>query len=398
MRLSLTMTTLKLSAFILDNLEPILQQWEEFARSLQPGRLMTVAALRDDAEGMLRFIAADIETPQSPAEQHHKSIGQGAQLADAADSAAHDHGRTRAVDHFTLLELVSEYRALRAAVTRMWLDSAGVDYQSVIQLVRFNEAIDQVLAESVVRFATTLERESDLFTASIGHDLRNPLNSIVSSSEQLALCTLLPDAERAAAKRIGNSALRMANMLAELQDFSRSRLGGFLQLSLEQASVAEICRDVIAEIAAAHPTYGLQFEESGDTAAVVDRRRMAQLISNLVGNAVQHGTPSGTISVSAHGDQKAVRVEIHNDGLAIDPARLEDIFEPLHRATSEPPRTPGSLGLGLYIVRRIAVAHGGTVSVTSTATDGTTFVVVIPRAPKDLADPFRAVGGSMLPG
>ena len=373
---------MRLSTFILDNVESILKQWEDFARSLQPGRLMTVAALRDDAERMLRFIAADIETSQSRAEQHQKSVGHGPQLADGADSAAHDHGKTRAVDHFTFSEMVSEYRAMRAVVTRMWFDSAGVDYQSVNQLVRFNEAIDQVLAESVVRFAATLDRESDLFTASIGHDLRNPLNSIVSSSELLAHSAVLPDAERIAAKRIASSALRMAGMLSDLQDFSRTRLHGLLHLSLEQANVAEICKDVIREIAAAHPTYTLQFSQSGDTAAVVDRTRMAQLISNLVGNAVQHGTRSGTISVSAQGDQQRVRVEVHNEGPAIDRARLEDIFEPLRRGASEPPRTPGSLGLGLYIVRRIAVAHGGTISVTSSEEDGTTFVVEIPRTPE----------------
>ena len=115
---------------------------------------------------------------------------------------------------------------------------------------------------------------------------------------------------------------------------------------------------------------------------------MAQFISNLVGNAVQHGSPSSTLSVSAHGDQQRVRVEVHNAGPAIDRARLEDIFEPLHRAAAEPPRTPGSLGLGLYIVRRIAVAHGGTVSVTSNEADGTTFVVVIPRTQKNQLEPI----------
>ena len=373
---------LRLSTFILETIEPILEQWEDFARSLQPGRLMTAAALRNDAERMLRFIAADMEAPQSLVQQHQKSIGHGPQLGDGTDSAAHEHGKARALDHFTFSEMVSEYRALRAVVTRKWLDAAGANYESVIQLVRFNEAIDQALAESVVRFAAGLERASDLFTASIGHDLRNPLNSIVSSSELLARSTLLPDAERAAAKRITSSALRMADMLSELQDFSRSRLDGFLHLSLEHANVAEICRDVVTEIAAAHPTYTLQFVESGDTAAVVDRKRMGQLISNLVGNAVQHGTPSGTISVRAQGDGQRVRIEVHNEGPAIDRARLEDIFEPLHRAASEPPRAPGSLGLGLYIVRRTAVAHGGTVTVTSSEADGTTFVVMIPRKPK----------------
>jgi signal transduction histidine kinase len=369
---------LRLSTFIVENIEPILEQWQAFARSLQPGRLMTVPALRDDAEQLLRFIAADIESSQSQAERRDKSLGRGAQ-PDVAESAAHQHGRSRAVDHFTFAEMVSEYRALRAAVTGMWLEAADVDYESVIQLVRLNEAIDQILAESVDRFAATLEREADLFNASIVHDLRNPLNAIVSSSELLSRSTLLPDAERGTTKRIARSATRMAGMLSELQDFSRSRLGGLPELSLEQANVAEICREVIAEIAAADRTCTLQFVDSGDTAAVVDRNRIGELVSNLLGNAVQHGSQFGTITVSAQGDQQRVRVEVHNEGPAIDVAHLKDIFEPLHRAGPETPRNRGSLGIGLYIVRRIALAHGGSVSVTSTEADGTTFVVVVPK-------------------
>ena len=369
---------MRLSTFIVENIEPILKEWEEFARKLQPGRLMTVAPLRDQAERMLRFIAADIETSQSLAEQHDKSLGSGPQLTDGPESAAHQHGRARALDHFTFAEMVAEYRALRAALTSMWLEAAGIDSDTVMQLVRFNEAIDQILAESVVRFAATLEREADLFNASIVHDLRNPLNAVVSSSELLSSSTLSPEAERDTAKRIARSATRMARMLSELQNFSRSRLG-FLELSLERANVAEICREVIAEIAAADRTCTFQFVESGDSAAVVDRNRIGELISNLLGNAVQHGSPFGTITVSAQGDQQRVRLEVHNEGPAIDVAHLKDIFEPLHRAALEMPRNGGSLGLGLYIVRRIALAHGGSVSVTSTEADGTTFVVVIPK-------------------
>ncbi len=373
----------RLSTFILDNLEPILLEWENFARSSKAGRLMTVGALRNGAAEILQFIAADIELPQSRAEQHEKSVGQGPHFADGIDSAAHEHGKGRALDHFSFSEVISEFRALRAAVTRMWLDAAGIHETSVMQLVRFNEAVDQVLAESVVQFAAAQEKEANLFTASIGHDLRNPLNSIVCSSELLTRSNGLPDAERAAASRIGTSAHRMADMLSELQDFSRTRLGGSLNLSLEQADVAAICKDVINEIAAAHPTRTLLFSESGDTAAVVDRSRMGQLISNLVGNAVQHATPSGTISLSVRGDEQCVCVEVHNEGPTIDPVSLNHLFEPLYRASPTTARQEGSLGLGLYIVRRIAEAHGGTVSVTSTELDGTTFMVAIPRTPDD---------------
>ena len=135
----------------------------------------------------------------------------------------------------------------------------------------------------------------------------------------------------------------------------------------------------IAEIAAADRTCPLQFVESGDTAALVDCNRIGELISNLLGNAVQHGSRFGTIKLSVQGDKRHVRVEVHNEGPAIDVAHLKDIFEPLHRTATEARRNRGRLGLGLYIARRVALAHGGSVSVTLTEADGTTFFVVIPK-------------------
>ena len=121
----------------------------------------------------------------------------------------------------------------------------------------------------------------------------------------------------------------------------------------------------IEELRAVHPDREIKVEMAVEKPLFCDSARVAQLLSNLVGNAVQHGTPSGTICVSAQGSEQHVRIEVHNEGRKIDPARLEDIFEPLHRAPSEPPRAPGSLGLGLYIASQIAEAHGGRLEVHS---------------------------------
>lgn len=122
---------MRLSQFILDNLEPILQQWENFARSLRTGRPMSIEALRDDAERMLHFVAADIETPQTHQQESDKSMGRGPALPAGQLSAAHEHGLARAVERFSLVELVSEYRALRTSVTRMWLAAAPVTQDNV---------------------------------------------------------------------------------------------------------------------------------------------------------------------------------------------------------------------------------------------------------------------------
>jgi hypothetical protein len=177
---------MRLSQFVLENREAILQQWEDFARSLKPGHAMSIQALRDDAERMLRFVAAEMESAQTRQQEIDKATGHGPELSSGHLSAAHDHGVGRAVERFSLIELVSEYRALRASVTRMWTDAAPVSRESVTQIVRFNEAIDQILAEGVSKFTERIDRDADLFAASVGHDLSNPVNTVVLAAHRIA--------------------------------------------------------------------------------------------------------------------------------------------------------------------------------------------------------------------
>ena len=182
---------MRLSKFILDNLDAILQQSEDFARSLPRGPAMSIDALRDDAERMLRFVAADMETDQSPKQEFAKATGHGPAAAKGEFSAAHDHGLARAVERFSLVDLVSEYRALRASVTRMWMDAAPPTIESVAQFIRFNEAIDQILAEGVLTFTERFDHEADLFFASVGHDLSNPVNASILDGQGVG--TILND-------------------------------------------------------------------------------------------------------------------------------------------------------------------------------------------------------------
>jgi signal transduction histidine kinase len=368
----------RLSEFLLSNQERILQRWEDFARTLPRGRNMSIAALRNDAARMLEFVAADLETSQSPQQQFNKSIGLGRQPPGGERSPANDHGIERALHRFSIGEIVSEYRALRASVTQLWLDESPATYESVIELVRFNEAVDQILAEAVVCFSEKMDADADLFTASVGHDLRTPLSAVVNSAEVLKHSTTLSAAERAVAMRIQQSALRIAAMLRQLNDFTRVRLGGVVGYQRESSNVGELCRASIDEIQASHPGRQISFMQSGDTTANVDRVRIAQLISNLIANAIQHGSVGGNVAVQVAGEDKHVCVEVHNEGPAIDPAQLSLIFEPMSRGRKSG-NEPGSLGLGLYIARTIAYAHGGTIEVSSTDSDGTTFVVQLPR-------------------
>ncbi|HJV60954.1 MAG TPA: histidine kinase dimerization/phospho-acceptor domain-containing protein, partial [Albitalea sp.] len=212
---------MRLARFMLDNLDAILQEWEDFARTLAQGSTMSVEALRNDAERMLRFVAADMETQQTRQQEMAKANGHGPSLPPGQSSAAEHHGVARAVERFSLVELVSEYRALRASVTRMWIAAVPLTHESVAQLVRFNEGIDQILAEGVAKFTERLDHEADLFTASVGHDLSNPLNAVVASARVLAISPTLSDGERAVVERIERASQRLSGMLADLRDFTR---------------------------------------------------------------------------------------------------------------------------------------------------------------------------------
>ena len=169
---------MRLSEFINEHLEEILQNWESFAQSLVPATEgMTGLALRDHAEQILQAISAGIETTQTPEEQFRKSVGL---ETDAAknDSAAALHGTMRHESNFSMLQVTAEYRALRATVLRLWLANVTDPQEALDEMVRFNEAIDQALAESVVAFAGRTSKARDMFLAVLGHDLRAPLSTM----------------------------------------------------------------------------------------------------------------------------------------------------------------------------------------------------------------------------
>jgi signal transduction histidine kinase len=369
---------MRLSQFILDNLEIILQQWEEFARSLKPGSTMSIEALRDDAERMLRFVAADIESEQTRQQEIAKSIGEGPALPSGQLSAAHDHGVARAVERFSLIELVSEYRALRASVTRMWTQAAPLTHENLSQIIRFNEAIDQILAEAVAKFTERLDRDADLFTGSIGHDLSNPVNAVSTSARILAGSRNLSNVERDAVTRIERAVTRLSGMLFDLRDFTRTRLGGLARIDREPCDIGVVVRDIVEELAVVYPDRRITVQCSGDLATRADIKRIAQLVSNLVGNALQHGPANTVVTVSAHGEADTITIEVHNLGPVIEPAVMKTLFEPLSRHSYADNHR---LGLGLYIAQQIAFAHDGSIDVSSTRETGTRFTVRFPRQP-----------------
>jgi signal transduction histidine kinase len=382
----------RLADFITTNTESILEEWVSFAAASGPaGKAMNLAALRDHALEMLRAIVVDLRTPQTAAEQKEKSKGTEDSGPEAPDTAAEVHGAGRAASGFSLGEMVSEYRALRASVIRLWTRTNGtLAGEDLEDLMRFNEAIDQSTAESINRFMQDLDRSKELFLAILGHDLRSPLGAVLMSSEFMLQTGELVEPHLSLTTRIVSSAKRMNRMVEDLLDFTRSRLGAGLPIERSAMDVGRATIDAVAEMASAQPASVLRVETKGDLRGEWDPGRLSQLLANLIGNAVQYGTPQAPIGVTAEGNADEVVLRVHNSGPAIPAAELPRLFDPLKRlaAGTTPTGHSSNLGLGLYIAERIVTAHGGRISVDSSSEAGTTFTVSLPRrAPSPRTSP-----------
>jgi signal transduction histidine kinase len=381
---------MRLAEFIAANMEPILAEWEAFARSLLPGAKMTILALRDDAESILRATVRDMQSAQSLQQQASKSKGNGGAggaESDAMDHASSLHGVGRVGSGFHITDVVSEYRALRASVLRLWRESLPQpDLNDIDDITRFDESMDQSLAKAVSSYSKRVDQSRQMFLAILSHDLRNPLNCIRMAAQLVSREKDDPDSVEALAM-IETNTEAVTRLISDLVDFTLSGLGRTMPLKRGPVDLKELCREVVDGYRTTNPGRTLRFHSDGDITGVWDAGRLRQVISNLMGNAIQHGSPEGPVelSVALEGstpEESTVVLRVHNEGAPIPLDLLPTIFDPLVRyATRESAaqRRPGSIGLGLYIVREIVVAKGGTVEVASTSQEGTTFTVRIPR-------------------
>lgn len=214
--------------------------------------------------------------------------------------------------------------------------------------------------------------------AIVGHDLRSPLQAIGMAAALLLRSDDLDEKHAKTARRIANSSARMAEIIEQLMDLTRGRLGGGIPIQREPGELGHQCEQVLGELELAHPEADLRFEAHGDLAGTWDRGRLAQVLSNLVGNAIQHGLAGAPIRVTARDEGPDVVLEIHNEGAPIPAELVPRLFDPFRRG-AEQIRARGGLGLGLYIAQQITIAHGGDIEARSTPDAGTTFTVRIPR-------------------
>ena len=374
---------MRLSLFILSNLDKILTEWEAFAGTLAPLEDAGRAELRDHATAILKVIALDLDSPQGESQSIAKSKG----MAPVAtiDTAAEIHAAARMSSGLNSDQVMAEFRALRSSVLRLWACGAAITTPDEIQdMVRFNEAIDQAQSESMVRYSKLLRDAQSLFLAILGHDVRSPLGAISMGAQVLLRDQTLPAKILKVGLRIFNSTKRVDEIVRDLLDFSTSHLGDGIPIDRSNVDLEEICLNVVEEARTFHPDRKIVLLCEGNLTGSWDGPRLAQTFSNIISNAIQHGKPEGTIEITMNGCQPDVVFDVKNEADVIPPAKLRTLFDPVKSFAIRPPCERSmarvqNLGLGLYVVKEIVKAHEGQISVSSTQADGVKISVRLPR-------------------
>ncbi|HKO91251.1 MAG TPA: MEDS domain-containing protein [Polyangiaceae bacterium] len=250
-------------------------------------------------------------------------------------------------------------------------------------------------AEAELRAALEREREvlsvlrandafKEVFMGMLGHDLRNPLNTILTTARLMTLrAELAPDSQKRLERVVGNG-VRMQRMIEQILDMTRDRLATGIGIVRSPArDLVPLVSRSVEEIRLLHPRSNIELFAAGPCLASVDADRFEQVVSNLLGNAATHGDSNRPITVrvsevSVAGIGPAISLSVRNYGVPIAPGFLPLLFDPFRRDRKPEGRSEG-LGLGLYISERIVRAHGGAMLVTSCALDGTRFEAIFPR-------------------
>jgi signal transduction histidine kinase len=371
-----------IAAFISAHYETIFDEWTSAIRSVVPeSRKLNRDELRDHLTLVLKTVSKSAKPPGETQRNIHALI-QEMPLPERGARAAQAHATVRHEEGFAIDQIVTEYRLMRATVLRLWAASVTAispdDFEAV---TRFNQAIDQAIAESVARFSERVLKTQNLMLAVLGHDLRTPLSTIAASAEVVRR-TDERSRRLTAASRILRSSARIRALVNDLLDYAVTQLRGPMPVSRDRIDFEDVAKTIIDEVRAAHPECEIVLSVNGNAVGYWDKGRLAQLLSNLLENAVRHSGPNAPVTVVVRGEAEGVRLAVLNSGPPIPPDRLANLFEPMHEVLAERDDEPASsrhFSLGLYIVRQIVEAHEGRIDVTSTAAMGTLVHVWLPR-------------------
>lgn len=281
-------------------------------------------------------------------------------------------------------EYRAEYRVVYPEGSERWVAAHGRAFfdargRAVRMLGVVIDVTDRKRAEG--RLAEELKFR-ERFMGILGHDLRNPLTSITLSTAILVARADLPPDVTKSLRRIAASADRMARLVRDLLDVTRIRLGSGIQIVPAPADLQDVCRQIVDELRSAHPLRTILFDARGSGRGVWDADRLAQAVSNVLGNALAYSPPDTPVQVSVGEQGRMLVIAVHNDGPPIPREVMTTLFEPFHRGAPAPSGSPSArgLGLGLFICQQIVRAHRGAIEVTSMPDQGTTVTLSLPRS------------------
>ncbi|WP_250495461.1 sensor histidine kinase [Caballeronia sp. GAWG1-1] len=339
-----------ISDFIEADLDGLIDEWTEYARAVSPlDSELNDEQLRDSGRELLLGIAADMRESQTDAQQEAKSQGRRPDPNSGFNRIGRGHADDRQIHGFGIDALVAEYRALRASALRRWQRTCELDASAFQEIIRFNEAIDQMVAESVRQYAQRTERIRDLFAGVVAHDMRLPVGAILNSAHVVLLDENLSATSVRASLNLQRSAERLKLLIDDLFVFTRTRVGDTLPVEPTQQDFTRICLDATDDVRSARPDAQVEVHSSGHLDGRWDAARLNQLIVNLITNAVQYG--NGPVQVNARGDDEQVTLVVSNGGTAIPVEALPTLSDPLTRGspTSQRGGIASGVGRSLYL-------------------------------------------------
>ena len=368
-----------LADFIDANTDAILNDWVRFATTLAPMTGDTpIECLRDHAADMLARITNDLRQTQTPRQQQAKSEGR--RDAPVGVSPAGRHGSDRQAIGLDVSQMMGEFRALRATVIRLWAASGGASEPNAFdELLRFNESIDQALAESTNAFAGQVEHFRQIMLGMIAHDLRGPLN-VLKMSAHILTTTHTQLAHDPAMARVLRAIDRMRGLVNDLMDVAGAQLGIGLPVVRSSVDLLKLAQEAVEDAHAEYPHIDFVLQCDSRLDGKWDRERLAQVLSNLFRNAAEHGDPAHPVRCTITPTEEGATIEVQNHGPVIPLREQAAVFRALVRGGSDSePRQ--HLGLGLYICREIVERHGGSIAGRSDEEEGTVFSVFLPHVP-----------------
>lgn len=371
---------MKLSVFIQEHKDEITEEWIAYAQNnIEHASDMDLEEVTDHVREILDRISRDMETSQTDDQQERKSKGN-KELTSQDKEVGTAHGEQRVGFGFDFMQLSAEFRALRASVLRLWAKkSRKEDWKTdFYDMIRFNEAIDEIWMVSLDRFQTKLEESKNLFLGILGHDLRNPIATVKGANAILSLSGNRTEKEKEIIGFSNSSLKRMSELIDNLLELTELRLGAGMTVKKSVHDLHERLEDIVHELQLGYPEARILFDGSESIEGEWDILRVEQMVTNLITNAIRHGEQGGTVHVKISRQEEQAVISVHNQGAPIPEEIRQKIFHGRFSRNNGRPVNGKSYGLGLLVVKEVVEGHEGEISVDSDEKNGTTFTVKLP--------------------